>query len=763
MVFGLFNTADASKPEDDDKVTSATEGEPAADGPAPSLPEKSAERPKDVAKDAAVGQEDGSTSETVQKDATKETAAEDASDGPKAAATETAAATNEKGVDVDEVSPQAPSPETKGARPPRARPKLRHPARDGRPRRRPLRHPGARQEPVGKTTYTIVPEQLAEKAPSTPDATPKTHITLPGRRTSRESLVKKLEKIEIKKLGQLWWIEAAWWGVALLSFIIIAAVLSAYDNHPLATLPLNLNAFLAFFTTVATISFLTPVSQSLSQWNRSLPGCVMLLAKLKHTHIASAGAFMGLLALFTATVTQAAVGYQHGHAPLPGEGAAVVRAARILGSEQEGGFADGIVGALGLDVLPFRLPVTCATAECEFPALESLAVCAKVRDVTSLLTEPGAARANSTTGTSRSGKRAAYSAALPSEAKCSLESDSEFNVLACKTDGSTTLSFGEDDDDDDDDDDENLRKTVIYSMPIIYSNPNSTESPIGAKFEAVEIVFHLCLNTYETKVTDGVAEFSVTGSSYAVGSESADREVDVSCAVLRSTDTNSTTAAPTNCTVSRGGVPSDAFLELDGEDGIYKAHFATLEDMALTMNEALSGLYEREPSQRVVGRHIEHIAESVVFNGDQDKQRDRISRMADNIAVSLTNTIGAKQLSAQTPGANPVSGTAFLPETRISIRWGALTLLILQLIGALVFLVYTAIATQQAGCQVLKSSALATLFALEEDCRGVAGASRQPRVCGARRGSCSFASVTRLLSWPARRAGGSWIWACEGA
>lgn len=68
-----------------------------------------------------------------------------------------------------------------------------------------------------------------------------------------------------------------------------------------------------------------------------------------------------------------------------------------------------------------------------------------------------------------------------------------------------------------------------------------------------------------------------------------------------------------------------------------------------------------------------------------------------------------------------MSGTAFLPETRISIRWGALTLLILQLIGALAFLVYTAIATQQAGCEVLKSSALATLFALEEDCRGVAG------------------------------------------
>lgn len=445
-----------------------------------------------------------------------------------------------------------------------------------------------------------------------------------------------------------------WGKIRFTRITVIAAVLSAYDNHPLATLPLNLNAFLAFFTTVATISFLTPVSQSLSQWkwnyfraedrsladfelfdtaSRSLPGCVMLLAKLKHTHIASAGAFMGLLALFTATVTQAAVGYQHGHAPLPGEGAAVVRAARILGSEQEGGFADGIVGALSLDVLPFRLPVTCATAECEFPALESLAVCAKVRDATSLLTEPTAARANSTTGTSRSGKRAAYSAALPSEAKCSLESDSEFNVLACKTDGSTTLSFGEDDDNDD----ENLRKTVIYSMPVIYSNPNSTESPIGAKFEAVEIIFHLCLNTYETKVADGVAEFSVTGSSYAVGSESANREVDVSCAVLRSTDTNSTTAAPTNCTVSRGGVPSDAFLELDGEDGVYKAHFATLEDMALTMNEALSGLYEREPSQRAIGRHIEHIAESVVFNGDQDRQRDRISRMADNIAVSLTN------------------------------------------------------------------------------------------------------------------------------
>jgi hypothetical protein len=60
-------------------------------------------------------------------------------------------------------------------------------------------------------------------------------------------------------------------------------------------------------------------------------------------------------------------------------------------------------------------------------------------------------------------------------------------------------------------------------------------------------------------------------------------------------------------------------------------------------------------------------------------------------------------------------------ETLVQIRWGGLTFIILEIVATAGFLIATAILTDQMKGQVLKSSALAMLFALGEDCRTVAG------------------------------------------
>ena len=55
------------------------------------------------------------------------------------------------------------------------------------------------------------------------------------------------------------------------------------------------------------------------------------------------------------------------------------------------------------------------------------------------------------------------------------------------------------------------------------------------------------------------------------------------------------------------------------------------------------------------------------------------------------------------------------------IRFGAIVLIVLQFAAALGFLIATAILTHTTKGEVLKGSALAALFALEEECRVVAG------------------------------------------
>lgn len=65
------------------------------------------------------------------------------------------------------------------------------------------------RNPLEKTTVTIMPERLGEKAPSTPDSTPRTHVSLPG----------KKKGVGWVRIGRLWWVEGAWCSGSLLCII----------------------------------------------------------------------------------------------------------------------------------------------------------------------------------------------------------------------------------------------------------------------------------------------------------------------------------------------------------------------------------------------------------------------------------------------------------------------------------------------------------------------------------------------------------------
>lgn len=66
------------------------------------------------------------------------------------------------------------------------------------------------KNPLEKTTVTIMPDRLGEKAPGTPDSTPRTHISLPG---------SKKKGFGWRRVGRLWWVEGAWCSASLLCII----------------------------------------------------------------------------------------------------------------------------------------------------------------------------------------------------------------------------------------------------------------------------------------------------------------------------------------------------------------------------------------------------------------------------------------------------------------------------------------------------------------------------------------------------------------
>lgn len=421
-------------------------------------------------------------------------------------------------------------------------------------------------------------------------------------------------------------------------------MLSAYDNHPVVTLPLNLPALLAFFTTAAILFLVIPVRECISQWkwnhlradtrslfdfqlfdsaSRSPLGAATLLVKLRQTHIALVGAVILLLSLSAPAITQVAIGYKEGTMPAGGGGESSVSATRILENKIEGlgsAVEDGVKGSVGLS-----LPVSCHTGQCDFEPFEALGICAEVHDVSDKL--------NITTGSRRSGNStdspvssgSAYNVSLPEEANCHFMTGDPRNVMTCKTDGSATLSFEGD-----------FKDSAIYSMPVIYSNPEDDSDDADVEFEALEVLFHLCLNTYSASVRHSQPGFKIDKTSATLASGSDDRAVDVECEA----PIHAGSEGAVKCEAE--DVPSDAFMKLSAKgrgDVEVSAQFEALGEVAMAMGEGLVGLWmqEGDDDPSIVGTPLMEDISKVVYGGEVNEQKDRVTKMAESIATSLTN------------------------------------------------------------------------------------------------------------------------------
>lgn len=326
------------------------------------------------------------------------------------------------------------------------------------------------------------------------------------------------------------------------------------------------------------------------------------------------------MAVLGPAVSQVAVGYREDMVVAAG-GEASVRAVRVLEGEIQGlrgAVEDGVGGGVGV-----RLPVVCDTGQCRFEPFQGLGICAEARDISDKLTVVTSRRieGNSTAGGLTRSTGPSYNVSLPQGEDCRLTTSQPLNVLTCKTNGSTSLSF-----------EGGAAETAIYSMPVIYSNTKDGDDA-DVEFAALEVLFHLCLNTYSASVRDGQPAFKTVGSTASLAPGSTDREVDVECEMP---------AAGSEVVCKAGDVPANAFMKLkgSGEEGDVEvsAKLGALAGIAVAIGEGMSGLWMRDGDETIiVGARLMEGISRVVYDGGKGEQRDRVGKMAESVANSLTN------------------------------------------------------------------------------------------------------------------------------
>ncbi|KAH8889461.1 hypothetical protein GQ53DRAFT_869863 [Thozetella sp. PMI_491] len=333
-----------------------------------------------------------------------------------------------------------------------------------------------------------------------------------------------------------WMAELALCLLSLASFITIIAVLDKYDGTAMLTLPFNitLNTFLSFLTSLTKAAFMVPVAEAISQWkwnsyehhhavrpliefeiiekaSRGALGSLSLLRHFELKHATTIGAFVTILSMAISPVTQQMIEYPLRQTPESNVVQSLIRS--ILTSL----YADA-------DTSTEYVKPLCPSGNCTFDEYQSIALCTQVADISHLLTVSPIRNSTSADWTfvgdstprtvlnqiSPNGSTA-WNATLPNG--ISLVTPASYAIARYMSNTSDTLAFA---------DHYNAQNfTAVTKLFIIYSNAGNVTYPGYAgpdeanwDFHALEILFHVCVNTYSTTVSAGNASTELISSSY---------------------------------------------------------------------------------------------------------------------------------------------------------------------------------------------------------------------------------------------------------
>jgi hypothetical protein len=229
-------------------------------------------------------------------------------------------------------------------------------------------------------------------------------------------------------------------------------------------------------------------------------------------HITSTAAVISILGIATSTVTQQMIQYEERGREGPEEikvpiARQWVKYLPYIGSSIQSAISEGLSHSLSDPIQPS--PPECPSGNCTFTPYRTLSVCAKVSDISHMLTisrfekPPEAAWSSyyrgEVYGQVAANKTFAYNVSLPN----GIYFTTPLSYAALIRRGENSLAFA---------DDPNASNfTALSFQYLIYSTAGNVsypgyEPPPDQKpwsFRAVEILYHLCVNTYETEVRSG--------------------------------------------------------------------------------------------------------------------------------------------------------------------------------------------------------------------------------------------------------------------
>ncbi|KAK3360514.1 hypothetical protein B0T25DRAFT_578429 [Lasiosphaeria hispida] len=572
------------------------------------------------------------------------------------------------------------------------------------------------------------------------------------------------------KLGN-WLFEFLWLLLSLFSFLAIAIVLSVYDGKPLPRLPLGitLNTFVALFSSTSKASFMIPIVEAISQckWNwfrtgqplsdfetfdtasRGFWGSVILIWRFKWRSIASLGAVVTILSIVSTPITQQVIEYPTRLAISQAANNVTTNAIKAWAFDPKVGprapvetilstVLNNFLTRLSDPIQPLDVP--CPTGACTFPVFNSLGICVKSANITSLLTvaettpNPDAWPLQMLlTNVTRQ-----YEISLGSASReCNMTVPSTLGFRTCRTHTNESFGFW---------DDEDLMAAKVYSFPLIYSMMDSKifidpSDPGPVRWGAVEIFFHLCVNTYNVSISSGTLSSTPIASAHLRPANNTNTPLGIVCNEM----TNS--AEPLQCFPSRGAEEEKTFLALgdpskpDSMDqrDYFRAQRSSLYTLIDALHYAAAGLYLYDPIDNsdngwTISSGITQVVEALYNNEgrffndteplDPKVQVERVMVIMGNVATGLTNMMrSAKEWTdgEQRFNTELVSGDALAEVTFVFVQWGWIGYMAFEICLASVFLTMTVIYTGRLDVKVLKTSPLATLLALDAGVRSAVG------------------------------------------
>lgn len=461
-------------------------------------------------------------------------------------------------------------------------------------------------------------------------------------------------------------------------------VLSKFDQRSLPDWPfaITLNTFLAFFATLAKAAFMIPVSAAIAraQWTwfrRERPlhdfhvfdqasrgpwGSLALIWRVRGRQLVVLGALLTVVSVLTSPLSQLAISYPLRDTVAEDEFAVVqaINDIRYPRDRVDLGARRALMLVTVADSTDFAEPIRptnafCSTGNCTFEAYHSLGVCMSMANITEHLSveafpdpEPGdVPMLGDPDGDMMFPNQTVYRVSLPGG--YNLTHQAPMALLSEMLNGADTFGFRGD---------AELLEARLSSHVLLYAAPTggNFSDRAGAdeilrkitsfRHEALEVLFHLCAQTYETSVHMSEETTRMVSNHTKPTKPGTGSFLDMQCKSIVNDRSLGCALQPDR---------ADEVIELEAPpdaagDASFSADYGGMAAMASLMKSSLTGYAlarwhpEVWPEPEVSfqgGDFVQSLFQGVVFAldviEDRSKLPSRVSNIYDNVAVTLSS------------------------------------------------------------------------------------------------------------------------------